>query len=198
MKTLMESWRHYLKEQSSPLAVVYFGGFKPPHKGHLAVVEEYLSMSDVERVYILFGHSPRRSSDGSIVLDGSHSQAVWDAFVSTLSQSDKVTVLPPTRSNTMIAAAELAWLPELAGRRITAGFGAKEPKYGNSFVGVVQSLAKEKGAPIATAVAVPSTVNLPAVSSTKIRNALASKDMEYLEQVVPDGVSVQEYINILS
>ena len=36
--------------------VAYFGGFKPPHKGHLAVVEEYLSMPDVLSVYVVYGN----------------------------------------------------------------------------------------------------------------------------------------------
>ena len=126
MKLVMESWRHYLKEQNDPLAVVYFGGFKPPHKGHLAVVEEYLSMPSVEMVYIVFSDSERDSTDGSLILDGRHSQSVWELFLSVTSMPDKVKILPPTSSSPIVAAAELAWLPELSGKRITAGFGAKE------------------------------------------------------------------------
>jgi len=197
MKLIMENWRSFLKEDSTPLVVIYFGGFKPPHKGHLAVVEEYLSMPEVERVYILFGTSPRHSADRSLYLDETHSQAVWHLFLDSLS-SDKVTVLPPTSGNTMVAAAELAWLPELSGKRITAGYGAKEPKYGQSFIRVVESLAEEKGQPLAIPVATPSSIDVPGVSSTKIREALVQKDMKYLEQAVPAGVSVEEYINILT
>tara|TARA_Y100001970_G_scaffold291313_1_gene427972 strand:+ start:1391 stop:1981 length:591 start_codon:yes stop_codon:yes gene_type:complete len=194
----MENWRNFLKEDSTPLVVVYFGGFKPPHKGHVAVVEEYLSMPNVEKVYILFGNSPRKSMDRSVVLDGSHSQQVWNLFKSSMSQPDKVKILPPTSLNTMIAAAEMAWLPELTGKQITAGFGAKEPKYGQSFVRLVDSLSKKKGHPVASPVAVPTKVNLPSISASKIREALAAKDVTFLQSVLPSGVSIDQYINILS
>ena len=46
--------------------VAYFGGFKPPHKGHLAVVEEYLSMPDVLSVYVVYGQKPRSSKDRKV------------------------------------------------------------------------------------------------------------------------------------
>lgn len=198
MKSLLENWKNYVKEEKSPLNVVYFGGFKPPHKGHFAVVQEYLSMPEVEHVYILFGDSPRTSTDRSVILTGNHSKAIWELFVESMSQPSKVTVLPPTSKNTMVAAAELAWLSELSGKRITAGFGAKEPKYGKSFVGVVNSLSKKMGTPAANPVAIPTVANVPSVSSTKIRDALSKRDIDYLQGVVPEGVSVEKYINILT
>ena len=198
MKSLLENWRRYLKEEKIPLNIVYFGGFKPPHKGHFAVVQEYLSMPEVEHVYILFGNKPRQSTNGSVILSGDDSKNIWDLFIPAMSDPSKVTVLDPVSKNTMIAAAELAWLPKLSGKRISAGFGAKEPKYGKSFVGIVNSLSKKMGPPMATPVAVPTVANVPSVSATKVRDALSQKDVSYLQDVVPDGVSVEDYINILT
>ncbi|HAI41622.1 MAG TPA: hypothetical protein DCM40_27665, partial [Maribacter sp.] len=63
MRKIFENWKTFISEdEEKPLIVAFFGGFKPPHKGHLAVVEDYLSMPDVERVYIIFGQKPRMSS----------------------------------------------------------------------------------------------------------------------------------------
>ena len=61
--------------------VAYFGGFKPPHKGHLAVVEEYLSMPDVLSVYIVYGDKVRKSKDNSVTLNAQHAKSIWDLFV---------------------------------------------------------------------------------------------------------------------
>ena len=70
--------------------VAYFGGFKPPHKGHLAVVEEYLSMPDVLSVYVVYGNSARASTDRKIRLNGEHTRSIWDLFISTLDDPTRV------------------------------------------------------------------------------------------------------------
>ena len=176
--------------------VAYFGGFKPPHKGHLAVVEEYLSMPDVETVFIVYGNKNRLSEDGSIVMNGDHTRAIWKLFISTLERPDRVKLVK-TDGNTLVTAAQLAWLPEVKGSTITAGYGAKEPQYGMRFMNVINSLEKESGKSLATPVMVPTTTNFTSVSSTMIRKALSSNNTRYLEEVIPDGVSCGDYLNIL-
>ena len=176
--------------------VAYFGGFKPPHKGHLAVVEEYLSMPDVLSVYVLYGQKARTSNDQKIRLNAGHTRSIWDLFVSTLDDPTRVKLIE-AEGNTLVEAASLAWLPELAGSTITAGYGAKEPEYGSRFISVVNSLQADRGTPLATPVMVPTSSNEPSISSTMIRNALAANNTSYLERVVPRGVCVRDYINIL-
>ena len=176
--------------------VAYFGGFKPPHKGHLAVVEEYLSMPDVLSVYVIYGNKTRTSSDRKIKLNAEHTKGVWDLFISTLDNPTRVKLVE-AEGNTLVEAANLAWSPDLAGSTITAGYGAKEPEYGSRFVNIVRSLQADRGIPMATPVMVPTSSNEPSISSTMIRNALATNDVSYLEGVVPLGVCVRDYINIL-
>ena len=176
--------------------VAYFGGFKPPHKGHLAVVEEYLSMPDVLSVYVIYGNKARSSNDQKVSLNADHSKGVWDLFISTLDNPTRVKLIE-AEGNTLVEAANLAWSPELAGSTITAGYGAKEPQYGTRFLNVVVSLQADRGMPLATPVMVPTSSNEPSISSTMIRNALATNDVSYLEGVVPPGVCVRDYINIL-
>ena len=176
--------------------VAYFGGFKPPHKGHLAVVEEYLSMPDVLSVYIIYGNKTRSSKDHSIKLRADHTRSIWDLFVSTLDEPTRVKLIE-AEGNTLVEAANLAWSPDLAGSTITAGYGPKEPEYGTKFINVIRSLQVDKGSPLTTPVMVPTSSNEPSISSTMIRNALATNDVSYLEGVVPPGVCVRDYINIL-
>ena len=176
--------------------VAYFGGFKPPHKGHLAVVEEYLSMPDVLSVYVVYGQKARASTDRKVRLNANHTKSVWDLFISTLDDPTRVKLVE-AEGNTLVEAASLAWSPELAGSTITAGYGAKEPEYGSRFVNVINSMQADRGIPLATPVMVPTSSNEPSISSTMIRNALATNDTCYLEGVVPRGVCVRDYINIL-
>ena len=176
--------------------VAYFGGFKPPHKGHLAVVEEYLSMPDVLSVYVVYGNKTRTSKDQKVRLNANHTKSIWDLFISTLDDPTRVKSIE-TDGNTLVEAANLAWSPELAGSTITAGYGAKEPEYGSRFMNVIHSLESSRGTPLATPVMVPTSSNEPSISSTMIRNALATNNTSYLEGVVPRGVCVRDYINIL-
>jgi len=176
--------------------VAYFGGFKPPHKGHLAVVEEYLSMPDVLSVYVVYGNKARSSTDRKVSLNANHTKGVWNLFISTLDDPTRVQLVE-AEGNTLVAAANLAWSPDLVGSTITAGYGAKEPEYGTRFVNVVRSLQADRGMPLATPVMVPTLSNEPSISSTMIRNALSTNDTSYLEGVVPQGVCVRDYINIL-
>ena len=160
------------------------------------MVEEYLSMPDVLSVYVVYGNKTRSSKDRKIRLNAEHTKNIWDLFISTLDDPTRVKLIEAP-GNTLVAAANLAWSPEHAGSTITAGYGAKEPEYGSRFVSVVNSLKAERGVPMAKPVMVPTSSNEPSISSTTIRNALASDDTSYLEGVVPRGVCVRDYINIL-
>ncbi len=198
MRKIFENWKTFLNEdETEPLVVAFFGGFKPPHKGHLAVVEDYLSMSDVEKVYIIFGPKPRLSSDGSVVIAAEDSKAVWELFLSGIFGSEKVELVESQLANPVIKAAELAWDESLSGRRITAGFGPKESSYGKMFLKIINATQKRVGAPVASPVMVSSNVDVPSVSATMIRDAIANNDIEFVKSAIPHWVDVEEYINLL-
>ena len=154
-------------------------------------------MPEVKRVFILFGWSPRLSDDGKIKLDDRHSQRVWDLFLPALSDPSRVYITPVSEGNAMVYAAKMAWDNKLSGERITAGYGDKEPRYGQVFMNIVNSLSSTMGAPAATPVMVPTFANVPAISATRVRNAASTGDMRTIASAVPAGVSPDEYLNIL-
>ena len=198
VRKIFETWKKFFNEaEQPPLVVAFFGGFKPPHKGHLAVVEDYLSMPDVERVYIIFGQKPRMSSDGSVVIDAEDSRAIWELFLSGIFGGDRVQLIESHVGNPVIKAAELAWDESLSGKRITAGFGPKESSYGNMFLKIIDATKKRVGNPIAVPVMVSSNVDVPSVSATMIRDAIASGDVEFIKSAIPNWVNAEEYINLL-
>ena len=198
MRKIFENWKTFISEdEEKPLIVAFFGGFKPPHKGHLAVVEDYLSMPDVERVYVIFGQKPRESSDGSVIIDAQDTREVWNLFLSGIMGGDKVELVEDFTGNPVIKAAELAWDESLSGKRITAGFGPKESSYGNMFLKIIDATKKRVGNPIAVPVMVSSNVDVPSVSATMIRNAIANNDIEFIKSAIPHWVDAEEYINLL-
>ena len=198
MKLIFENWNNFLEEDKSnkPLVVVYFGGFKPPHKGHLAVVEEYLSMPDVQAVYILFGNKTRSSSDGSVVIGAETAKRLWGLLLKEVPK-DKVIGKIATKDNPIGEAAEMAWDERLEGKRITPGFGSKEPYYGKVFNSLIKAVESRIGPPVAEPVLVPTVVNLPNISATKLRDAIAINDLETIEEMIPSNVKVEDYIKIL-
>ena len=196
MEKLFENWRGFAGPEK-PLIVAYFGGFKPPHKGHLEVVQGYLAMPEVEKVYILFGSSTRSSDDGTVVVDDEVSARVWNLFLSVLPDSSKVELIHGFSGNPMTTAAELAWDEKLTNKRLTAGYSAKEPQYGSVFLKVINSVEKKIGPPIAEPVAVSSMSFTKGVSSTNIRNAISQGDMETIRNSIPTGISAEKYVDII-
>jgi len=187
-----------LKEvKLTPLIVVYFGGFKPPHKGHNAVVDEYLTQKGASKVIIMFGPTPRYSEDGTVEIDGNKARQAWDLFTQEYSPNE-VEVITVDSGSPMNAAAELAWDDRFAGYRISPGYSAKEPHYGDRFMGIISSKTGEFGRPpVAIPVLVPAETNIPSVSATKLRNAIASGDVGSIDQMVPSDVNPNDYYNIM-
>ena len=155
-----------------------------------------LRLPDVLSVYVVYGQKARVSTDRKVRLNANHTKSIWDLFISTLDDPTRVKLVE-AEGNTLVEAASLAWSPELEGSTITAGYGAKEPEYGSRFVNVINSMQANRGTPLAAPVMVPTSSNEPSISSTMIRNALSTNDTSYLEGVVPRGVCVRDYINIL-
>ena len=186
-----------LKENKErPLVVAYFGGFKPPHKGHNAIVDEYLTQLGASKVLILFGPNPRYSDDKSVAIDGEKSRQAWELFTKEYS-SEQVEIMMIDRGSPMLAAARLAWDERFAGYRISPGFSEKDSKYGRTFLRVIEGLSKELGPPIATPVLISSKTNLPDISATNVRNAIASNNMGTIANSIPSDVDSSDYLSIM-
>jgi hypothetical protein len=78
------------------ITVLIPGGFKPPHAGHLDLVNKYAAYPEVDEVRVLVGPSER---DG---INRAQSLKVWEA----LPTHPKVKVIPVNTDNPMVAAYE--------------------------------------------------------------------------------------------
>ena len=56
------------------------GGFKPPHKGHLAAIQHLIDVSDANAAIVFVGHKPRTDSTEQVVFDREQSKGVWEVY----------------------------------------------------------------------------------------------------------------------
>jgi hypothetical protein len=70
----------------------YPGGFKPPHKGHLAAAQQLASKSYITQVKVLIGHGER----GGITAE--QSKKIWDIYLKAQPNPKIVTEISKTKS----------------------------------------------------------------------------------------------------
>ena len=75
-----------LDEESSETVLYLPGGFKPPHKGHFALVRDALEKNPGAKLVIMSGESDR---DGVSL---AQSKKVWDIYFNAIGKSDQVEV----------------------------------------------------------------------------------------------------------
>lgn len=72
------------QDSGEKFVVFYPGGFKPPHKGHYEVIKFYQSNPKVDKIFIIFGSSPRpkKASElaGQSQVTQEHTIAIWDLY----------------------------------------------------------------------------------------------------------------------
>ena len=72
-----------LQEQADndeKITVVIPGGFKPPHKGHVEMINHFANLPNVEEVIVFMGSKPRMSADKSVVVSKDKSIELFKLF----------------------------------------------------------------------------------------------------------------------
>ena len=78
MINVEEIGRQIGEEIANPAAPAFYpGGFKPPHRGHLAAAEYLASKPYVEKVNVVIGHGKRDKFD----ITPEQSKAIWDIYL---------------------------------------------------------------------------------------------------------------------
>ena len=182
------------------------GAFKPPHRGHLAMIGEYAKIS--ERVIVFMSPLARDLPDGRQMTFDMAFQ-LWDAYLGSAGL-DNVKVLespvnsPVGASFKFVANEEEN--PDWAqpGEKVvlassTKGgddsrFGDKVQKYAREGVTVVAKAVEVKGdAFVDTRTGEP-------LSASTMRQAIANRDMETFIEYIPDGLrnNAEELMNKLT
>tara|TARA_A100001015_G_scaffold179887_1_gene200072 strand:- start:2550 stop:3161 length:612 start_codon:yes stop_codon:yes gene_type:complete len=200
MNLIFESWRQYLAEQEQKYIILVPGGFKPPHKGHVFLIEEYASHPDVEKVVVIFGSTPRRSDDNSIVIDVEKTIEIFNLYglfsnpkIELMRASAKVSSTGKQYENPFVDAVDYVQNADLESHRnniVAIGYPTKESNRGEQF------LKATAGAEITTSLP-PIVPQSDQISATRLRNAIANKDEEVIKDSLPDPLMYDEFMNII-
>ena len=116
------------------IIVLYPGGFKPPHAGHLELAKRYAEDDAVGKVVMLIGPKERKSKDGSVTITKEDSIHVLTEFYKQY-LGDKVVIedSPDGEENPMRAA--FKWIEESAnpGETYTLAASSKDSGRAESF-----------------------------------------------------------------
>ncbi len=170
-KLILEDDQSSIEDYQSTIAL-FPGNFKPPYKGHTEIVSKLLKVAD--QVVVLI--SPE-IKDG---VSADESKAVWDLYkpalegyveikISASNPFDEVTKVIEDNPDTNFIVA-----------------------LGNDKMNKVSSIEKYSNAKVFDA------ENVEGSEATNLRMALLSKNNEEIEKYLPDGISVDEFLNALN
>ena len=200
MNLIFESWRKYLIEQKQKYIILIPGGFKPPHRGHVYLINEYANHPDVEKVIIIAGSSPRSSDDNSVLIGIDKTVKIFNLYgvlsnpkIELMRAKTKISSTGKEYENPFADAVDYVKNADLESHRnniVAIGYPTKEPSRGKMF------LRATAGAEIATGL--PPIVPLAdEISATRLRNAIANKNEDIIKESLPDPAMYEEFMNII-
>ncbi len=163
-----------LEAEDQPTIALFPGAFKPPHKGHVDVVQKLLKGSD--QVVILVSPKTREG----ITTD--ESVAVWNLYKDKglFDGSVEIKVSPVTPVGEVYDVVE-----ENPDTEFRVAFGKGE-------IGRYKNIEKFPNVKIFDA------GEIEGVSATNLRMALAQKNEEEIAKYLPDGISVDQFLQALN
>ena len=173
------------------------GAFKPPHRGHLEMVQHYAEMAD--RVVIMVSPLARKTPSGKQV-GFEASKAIWEIYLRDAGLADKVDVIRAPVNSPVLATYQFVEnkddSPELAqpGDRVIPGCSTKggdEDRFKANF----EKYARE-GVQIVDPLECAFIASGDALSASDFRAAIDDASVG-LERFVPDGTSPQEVLSVL-
>jgi len=162
-----------LEAEDQPTIALFPGAFKPPHKGHFDVVEKLLKAAD--QVVVLVSPKTREgvTADESI--------AVWNLYKPKFNGSVEIKI----SSDASPVKGVYNVVEENPDTNFIVAFGKGEmDRYKN--------IEKYPNVKVFDAGAIEG------VSATNLRMALLKKDQEEIAKYLPDGISVDEFLQALN
>ena len=164
-----------LLEQLTEKVSLYPGAFKPPHRGHVAIILR--SIDDKTDKVIIFISTKERED-----VDVEEAIKVWDLYKSNLPELKKVEIVPTPTPVTAV----YDYAKDNPSHDIRAVFGKGEESRFKSL------LNKEK---------YPHVEVFDAgvegdFSATNLRQAIRDNDLEKVKTFLPDGINVEDFLFI--
>ena len=190
-----------LQEQADndeKITVVIPGGFKPPHRGHVEMINHFANLPNVSEVIVFTGTKPRESADGSVVVTKDKSIQLFNLFdlapnVTFGDVAQRPKKDGSTYENPFMDAVGVLFDEKYAGKKVAIGHPMKDASYSDRFRRIVKSSKQPLAADLVAVTPADTTDDL---SATNLRNAVQDKDLESLAKFIPSNI-VEDYLKIL-
>jgi len=180
------------------ITVVIPGGFKPPHRGHVEMINHFANLPNVDEVIIFTGSKSRQSSDGSVVVTAEKARKLFNLFdlasnvrFGDIRQREKMD--GSTYENPFMDAVAVLFDEDYKGKNVAIGHPTKDPTYAKRFEKIASYSKKPMTARLVKVTPADTTDGL---SATDLRNAIQSGDTEELTRFIPDNIA-KDYLKIL-
>jgi hypothetical protein len=193
----MKTFKQFFTEQQEQYVILLPGGYKPPTKGHMYMIESYNNLPQVKKVLVLVGPKEREG------VTREQSLRLFNLY--NTEKLPKVTVESTEFDNPMVASFEFVEKDPRAeqykglifaigasdkgddakrAQRLVSYFNSKPEKLREGFrVGIP---------PIVKAL----ETNGEAISATTLREAIRNKDIRTIQPLIPNGVSPEEFLKV--
>ena len=193
----MKTFKQFFTEQKEKYVILLPGGYKPPTKGHLHMIKSYNDNPLVAKVIVLIGPKEREG------VTREHSMQIFNLY--GVSSLQKVSIEPTKFDNPMVAGFDFVEKDSRAEdyKGLVFGFGASNK--GDDAARAERLVDYFTKNPdrlrLGLQVGVPPIVDAlesdgTAVSATDLRKAIRDTDANTVQQLIPDGVNVKDFLAI--
>lgn len=195
----MKKFKEFFTEQKEKYVILLPGGYKPPTKGHMHMIESYNNNPLVHKVIVLIGPKEREG------VTRDHSLQIFELY--GISKLQKVVVEDTKFDNPMVAGFDFVEKDPRAEeyQGMTFGFGASNK--GDDAVRAERLVEYFNKNPDRLRpglhVAIPPIISAleedgNAVSATDLRRAIRETDIGTIRHLIPSGVNPKDFIKIFN
>ena len=192
---LMSTVDFTMTEGEDEVIAAVAGGFKPPHRGHLEMIQHYANIADKVKLFIGQSGRPIRGDMAGRSINAEQSLAIWNKYLSDAGLSDRVDV--EIISGSPMKASYSVLEDATPGQTILMGCGEKDTYFSpEALAKYTPEGVKAQAAPCPNIVD-PHTKK--PYSATAVRDTIKNNDLEAFAKFLPEQSlqSAQEIFQLL-
>lgn len=195
----MKTFKEFFTEQKEKYVILLPGGYKPPTKGHMYMIESYNNNPLVHKVIVLIGPKEREG------VTRNHSLQIFELY--GINKLQKVVIEDTKFDNPMVAGFDFVEKDPRAEDYPGMVFGFGASNKGDDAIRAERLVDYFNKNPdrlrSELQVGIPPIINAleedgNAVSATDLRKAIRETDINTIRQLIPPGVNPKDFISIFN